>query len=168
MVSLVDKNRWAPLIGRLFISFGSIENLTHDCVRKWSSSVVYKYVKGIPLSRRIDFAIELLTEQTYPDKEKEAFKVNLRKTKHLVEIRNIIAHSPLALVLFQEETETPFREAIASNSDDSKIIEFEKLQETVEQAEEIVERLHQHLASFRCIDLKLYPPTDWSYLNRDT
>jgi tetrahydromethanopterin S-methyltransferase subunit B len=94
--------------------------------------------------------------------------VNLRKTKHLVEIRNIIAHSPLALVLFQEETETPFREAIASNSDDSKIIEFEKLQETVEQAEEIVERLHQHLASFRCIDLNLYPPTDWSYLNRDT
>ncbi|VVP89003.1 hypothetical protein PS934_01433 [Pseudomonas fluorescens] len=168
MVSLVDKNQWAPLIGRLFISFGSIESLTHDCIRKWSSSIVYKYVKGMPLSRRIEFAIELLAEQSFPDKEKEAFKANLRKSKSLVEIRNIIAHSPLALVLFQEESDTPFREAIASNSDDSKIIEFEKLQKAVEQTEEIVERLHQHLASFRRFGLNLYPPADWQGLNHDS
>jgi hypothetical protein len=160
MVNLVEKNRWAPLIGQLFISFGSIESITHDCVRKWSSSVVYKYVKGMPLSRRIEFVIELISEQPFPEKEKEAFKANLRKTKHLVEIRNIIAHSPLALVLFQDESETPFREAITSNSDDSKIIELEQLQETVEQVEEFLESLHQCMAYFRYFHLDLHLPNN--------
>ncbi|MNN85703.1 hypothetical protein D3C81_2030230 [compost metagenome] len=71
-------------------------------------------------------------------------------------------------MLFQEESDTPFREAIASNSDDSKIIEFEKLQKAVEQTEEIVERLHQHLASFRRFGLNLYPPADLQGLNHDS
>jgi hypothetical protein len=108
----------------------------------------------MPLSRRIEFSIELISEQTFPDKDKEAFKANLRKAKNLVEIRNIIAHNPLALVLFQDESETPFREAITSNSDSSKIIDFEKLQEIVEQTEELVESLHQHMAYFRYFHTK--------------
>lgn len=102
--------------------------------------------------------IELISEQPFPEKEKEAFKANLRKAKHLVEIRNIIA--PLALVLFQDESETPFREAITSNSDDSKIIELEQLQETVEQVEELLESLHQCMAYFRHFHLDLHLPTN--------
>lgn len=152
MVSLVDKNRWAPLIGRLFISFGSIESLTHDCILKWSSPVVYKYVKGLSLSRRIDLAIELLTDQKFPDLDKEAFKTHLQKTKHLVEVRNIIAHSPLALIFFQKGEDIPYLEAVTSNS---RTINFEKLQDTVEQVEAVVESLHHHLASFRLLDYNL-------------
>jgi hypothetical protein len=149
MVSLVDKTKWAPLVGRLFLSFGTIESATHDCIRSWAGEVIYKHVKKTPLTRRIALAIDLLAEQNFSEANKAVFLDHLHKAKALVEHRNIIAHSPLALVLFQEEPGTPFVEAIASNTDEGKLIEFAELQESVEQAEAIAEKIHGALAMFR-------------------
>ena len=155
MVSLVDKTKWATLVGRLFLSFGTIESATHDCIRNWAGEVVYKHVKKMPLTRRIELAIDLLANQEFSEANKALFLGLLKNAKTLVEQRNIIAHSPLALVLFQEEPETPFREAIASNTDENKLIEFAELQEAVKQAEAISENIHGALAMFRFESLNL-------------
>jgi hypothetical protein len=155
MVSLVDKTKWAPLVGRLFLSFGTIESATHDCIRNWAGEVVYKHVKKMQLNRRIELAIDLLGKQDFSEANKAVFLGYLKKAKVLVEQRNIIAHSPLALVLFQEEPDAPFREAIASNTNENKLIEFAELQEAVEQAEAISENIHGALAMFRFESLNL-------------
>lgn len=149
MVSLVDSERWAPLIGRLFIAFGTVERATHECVRSWSNEAVYKHVKKMPLFGRIELAIDLVASQPFSAENKANFVASLRGAKKLAEYRNIIAHSPLALVLFREQPDTPFREAIASNTDDSRFVEFAELQRVVEQAEASAESVQHNLAAFR-------------------
>lgn len=165
MVSLVDKEKWAPLIGRLFISFGSIESVTHDCIRQFSSDVIHKNIKRMPLSRRIDLAIDLVASQPFSEANKSVFVADFRKAQELADRRNIIAHSPLSLVLFREEPDAPMREAIASNTDDERFIEFGELQEAVEQSEAIAEKIHHNMAAFRLEGIELSTfPANWKGL----
>jgi len=165
MVSLVDEEKWAPLIGRFFLSFGSIESVTHDCIRIWSGKIIHKHIKNMPLSRRIDLAIDLIAEQSYSDTNKAIFIKDFQQAKILVEQRNLIAHSPLMLVLFQDEPNTPFHEAIVSNTKDGHFVKFEELQEALSLAKTVAERIHHNMAAFRLEGINLNAiPSEWKGL----
>ncbi len=43
MVNLVEATRWAPLIGRLFIAFGNIEETTHLSIRDWAGAQIHRH-----------------------------------------------------------------------------------------------------------------------------
>jgi hypothetical protein len=149
MVSLIDSEKWAPLIGKLFIAFGTVERATHDCIRAWSNDVVYKHVKGMPFARRIDLAIDLVATQPFSDTSKATFIADFQATKILAQQRNVIAHSPLVLVLFSDEGNAAIYEALASNTDEARHIEFDELEDIVKEAEALADKINYNLATFR-------------------
>ena len=149
MVSLVDSARWAPLIGRMFIAFGSIERTTHQCIHDWAGETIHKHFARSPLSSRIDLARDLTKSQDAKKATKEAFVDLLLTAKKLAESRNLVAHNPLCLVVLQDTLDNPFLEAIAHNTDDSKLLSYEALVEIVRRTELCAEELVQNFVAFR-------------------
>ncbi len=101
MVSLVNNEKWAPLIGELFLTFGSIEMAVQKCIKQWTTDVIYNHVKKDNLSKRIDLLINLVNAQDCSDSNKIVLIENLKAIRKLLEVRNTIAHSPLMLLIFQ-------------------------------------------------------------------
>lgn len=149
MVSLVDSARWAPLIGRMFIAFGSIERTTHQCIHDWAGKTIHKHFARAPLSSRIDLARDLARSQDAKKATQEAFVLSLLTAKKLAESRNLVAHNPLCLVVFQDTIDNPLLEAIAHHTDDSKILSYEALAEIVVRTELCAEELIQNFVAFR-------------------
>jgi hypothetical protein len=149
MVKLVETERWASLIGRLFIAFGSIEQTTHECIRDWAGKQIHKHFARARLASRIELAVDLSSSQNASESTKREFNTVLAKARELSRYRNLVAHNPLCLVLFQNEINTPFLEAIASNVDDNKHILMKELVEVVESAEDCAEKLGRSFAMFR-------------------
>ncbi len=125
MVSLVNNGRWAPLIGELFLTFGSIEMAVQKCIKQWTTNVIYEHVKKDNLSKRIDLLVNLVKAQDCSDSNKAILVSNLRYIKKLLEVRNTIAHSPLMLLIFQEGNVV---EAITSSVNDEHYIEIHELE----------------------------------------
>lgn len=136
----VDKNgEWAALIGRLFIAFGVIEKVTHECMRLWLKDPIYTNLKSTPLSKRIDLVSRLVPEQGFKQDLVAEFEQALKQSKDLAEYRNLVAHNPLMLVLFEDCGD--FREAITHVHKEEKYIELDELQLIVKQAENIENKL---------------------------
>lgn len=149
MVSLVDSARWAPLIGRMFIAFGSIERTTHECIRNWAGENIHKHFAKTRLSARIDLAQDLAKSLNATEATKEAFCCSLRQAKALAQHRNLVAHNPLCLVLLQDCLDPPFLEAIAHNTEGNKFLSYEQLTEIVENIERCAEELLHNFVAFR-------------------
>lgn len=146
MTKIVDSSRWEPLIGRLFLAFGSIERTTHECIRNWAGEKIHKHFTRASLSARIELAIDLAASQEVTEATKSAFCRALEQAKRLAQHRNHVAHNPLCLVLLQDDLEPSFLEAIAHNN---KILSYEDLSSIVENAEHVAEELSHNFVEFR-------------------
>ncbi len=134
MVKIVDLNdKWAVLIGRLFIAFGSIERTTHNCLIDWLKDPTYAHISKMRFSQRVDVIIDLLGTLEFVEQNKADLIQGLKKAKKLAEKRNIVAHNPLMLDLFDGD----FKEIIISNTKDGVTITFEELQQITQSAESL-------------------------------
>ncbi|MET3514683.1 hypothetical protein ABIC63_002462 [Pseudacidovorax sp. 1753] len=149
MVSLVDSEKWAPLIGRVFIACGSIERTTHECIRDWAGEHIHKHFSRARLSQRIDLAHDLARIQDAKESTKEAFCNSLLEAKALIQHRNLIAHNPLCLMLLQDALDQPLIEAIAHTTDDGKFLSYEELAVIVEKVERCAEEIGHNFVAFR-------------------
>ncbi|MES9828205.1 MAG: hypothetical protein ABW201_08070 [Candidatus Thiodiazotropha sp.] len=148
MANLVDlDHKWAILIGRVFIAFGSIERTTHECLKKWLEEPVYPHVKHMKFSSRVDLLIDVTKKQKYSEENTNEFVSNLKEAKELAKKRNLIAHNPLMLCLFQGEGD--FVEAIASNLRDDLTMEFHELEDLMHKSEELASSLIDGTTKFR-------------------
>lgn len=148
MVKLVESTNWAPLIGRLFIAFGSIERTTHECIREWAGDTIHKHFSGNTLSRRINLAIDLTESQQATESTKSAFIGSLRLAKELLRTRNLVAHNPLCLVLLQDSLDDPFIEAIA-HCTKKDYLSLHNLVEIVQKVEQCSDELIHNFVAFR-------------------
>ena len=159
MTKNVDlENKWAVLIGRLFIVFGGIEKATHDCLKKWVDDTVYTHVKHMRFASRIDLVIDLISKLNHTDKNKDNLIAELKKAKELGKKRNIIAHNPLMLVLFQGESN--FIEAITHNTKEDVTMEFHEFEGIVKKSEEIYANITHGLAMLHLEDCGIISPHD--------
>lgn len=148
MAKIVDlDHRWATLIGRVFIAFGSIERQTHESLKKWLEEPVYPHVKHMKLSQRVDLLIDVVQQQSFDKDNIDSFIVDLKKAKNLTKTRNLIAHNPLMLCLFQEKKD--FVEAIVSNVKDDVTMEFLELEELAASSEELASNIIDGVTKFR-------------------
>lgn len=158
MAKLVDlDHKWATLIGRVFISFGTIERQTHELLKKWLENPVYPHVKHMRLSQRIDLLIDVVKRQGFEQNNINSFVADLTKAKKLATKRNLIAHNPLMLCLFQEETN--LIEAIVSNINDDVTMEYHELEELAITSEELASDIIYGVTKFRLEDWKDLPIT---------
>ena len=151
MVKLVDlENKWALEIGKLFVAFGSIESLTYTSIKAFSTDPIYKHLIKMRLSSRIDVVVDLVSNKKLSEPNKREFIDNLKKVKKLAEKRNLIAHNPLVLQLFDNETgQDVFREIILSVKNERMHIEFDELMVVSQEAEKLSSSLHRNMAAFR-------------------
>ena len=148
MAKIVDlDHRWATLIGRVFIAFGSIERQMHESLKKWLEEPVYPHVKHMKLSQRVDLLIDVVQQQSFDKDNIDSFIVDLKKAKNLTKTRNLIAHNPLMLCLFQEKKD--FVEAIVSNVKDDVTMEFLELEELAASSEELASNIIDGVTKFR-------------------
>lgn len=153
MVSLVDPEPWAPLIGRLFIAFGGIERTTHECIREWAGETIHKHFAHTRLSTRLALAADLADSRDASSSMKQEFKDLLRRARDLAKHRNLVAHNPVCSVLFQDGLDSSFLEAIASNIDENKHMSLGELENLVEAAERCSEDLLHSFVAFRVVKL---------------
>lgn len=153
MVSLIDPEPWAPLIGRLFIAFGYIEKATHACIREWAGETIHKHVARFPLATRLALAADLAESRDSSESLKREFKAALSQARDLAKDRNLVAHNPLCLVLLQDGVDPCLIEAIASNTSEDKHMSLRELEEIVEAAERCSDELLHRFVAFRVAKL---------------
>lgn len=151
MVKLVDRDhKWATLIGRIFVSFGHIESCTYKCIEAFADSRVAKHLNNQTLARRIDILKDLVEGIDSPQENRDQFIAILNEIKALSEKRNLIAHNPLVLHIFDSDTEgKPFAEKIISSKKPNKQIEFEELVVIANKSEDLSGNLHKIMALLR-------------------
>ena len=142
MVANVDnKHKWAVQVGRVFIAFGSIEYTTIQCVDNITKDNILETAKKFSLSRRIDLIIEILS--IYNHKDITKFKGLLKKVKLLSEQRNLIAHNPLVLDIYQnDKNELLIKEKIHSLRNPNKHIRLDELKKLAEDSENLSGELY--------------------------
>ena len=142
-----DRDEWAPVIGRLFIAFGAIESITHQCLKEWLSDPIYNDLKKSRLSFRLDLLESLLVSKEYTDEDKSNCLNIFPKIKNLASVRNLVAHNPLELVLFVEEGGV-FQEIMIPSVDPSKELELEELKKKVDEVEALASDFSLSVAPF--------------------
>ncbi|MCA1931603.1 hypothetical protein [Rheinheimera sp.] len=150
MAKIVDLNdEWALNIGKVFLSFGSLEKFTVDCISKWldGQRIVY-HLTNAPLAQRINIVIDLAKDKYGDREEVQSFSKNLNKLLELAKKRNLIAHNPLMMVLYEDS----FKEEICSLKDENKAITLSDLISLVSEVEGLYSELHYDLVQFHLID----------------
>lgn len=140
MVKLVDfDHKWALLIGRLFIAFGSIERFTYDCLHDWLRDPIFDHIKHMPLGKRFEIILDLVNEQEFEKESLQLFSDLIIEAKALSKKRNIVAHNPLLLNVF--ETTPHLKEFIQSNLKENANLSYDELKEISLRAEELSSKL---------------------------
>lgn len=114
MVKIVDlKGEWAVAIGRAFVAFGSIEHVTVACLREIPRDRIQRSAKSLRLAARIDLIVELL--EAHSGEHFDILAEKLKSAKTLALTRNLIAHNPLVLDIYEQtDGSYLYRERITS------------------------------------------------------
>lgn len=121
MAKIVDpEGAWAAAIGKAFVAFGAIEHVTVACLREIPRDRIQRSTRSFRLGQRIDLLVELLEAH-----DGESFKklaAELIRAKEMAKTRNLIAHNPLVLEVYEWGDGSRFhRQVIASLSSDVRI-----------------------------------------------
>ncbi len=145
MSKLVDlDHKWAKEIGRVFISFGSIEHVTMECLKQIPKDNIFDITRHFKLGQRIDLILQLL--EPYKEKQIVEFKELLKKAKSLAAERNLLAHNPLMLNVYgNEEGEFKLEEKITSMKNEKKHMSFNALQKLANETEALTSSIHKAL-----------------------
>jgi hypothetical protein len=143
VAQLVDpKHEWAGEIGRLVISFGSIEHVTMVCLRQLPKDPIYAATSHLNLAPRLDLLLAVLAGSQDPDAP--ALKQLLSQARALAEERNLIVHNPLVLDVYEAENGGyDFQQSIQSIRRAEKRLSFEDLAKLREKAERLTTELYR-------------------------
>ena len=136
------KEKWAQMIGYIFISFGDIEMITYRCIRTFPSENILPSVRNMKLAARIDLICNVLSSK-FDARDSNKMVSLLGRVKHLAKKRNLIAHNPMSLDIYENEQGkiTGLKEVIRSEIDDSKYVHYDELNELYNEITEIVPKL---------------------------
>jgi len=151
MFDLIEKNKWIPLVGRLMLAFSSIEESTNNILKFWTNDIIFTRLRKLGLSERIKLILELSNVQECCLENKECLQNQLNELYTLIQYRNLIAHNQVSLVLYNNET--VFKEAIVSNGDTFKTVEYNDLKTIVPKVENLEESI---LNAFLKIKIEKY------------
>lgn len=142
MVQLADpKHEWAGEIGRIVISFGSIEHVTILCLMRLPKDPIYLATSHLNLVPRLDLLMAVLAGSSDPDATRltELFG----EAKKLAEDRNLILHNPLMLEVYEDKDGShEFQHAIQSVRHAEKRLPLTKLVNIRENAERLATELY--------------------------
>lgn len=147
MTSNIDtRGEWSAAIGELFIAFGQIEHITIAFLN--SQTQTKKEIIGKSnFSKRVDLIVKSLKKST--DSNHKEFISLLKKAKELSKKRNLIAHNPLLLEVFQFADGSNYkREIIASSRAPKECMSLKELKILSNDASSILSKLYKCCNTF--------------------
>lgn len=143
MSRFTNDAKWAPVIGRYMIAFGSIENSINELLRNVIPEGAMKVIAGLQLGQRIKLLREGLSDwKNLSDANQTVIAQNIDEVSSLSQTRNLIAHNPLLLSLFTEEghERSTHLEHIRSETS-RKVITLDELEAVTSRAEALADAL---------------------------
>ncbi|MFZ2168978.1 MAG: hypothetical protein WAW61_04995, partial [Methylococcaceae bacterium] len=124
-------------------AFGSIEHVTIECLRNIPRDRIQRSTQCFSLSQRIDLIVELL--ETESDTQFSNLSVLLLRAKELAKTRNLIAHNPLVLEVYEHTNGGfMFKETIASLLKKRQRISFHELETFANESERLASDLYDY------------------------
>jgi hypothetical protein len=139
-----QRKTWGGLVGRFVLAFGDIENVTYMALSQIPRDTIFKSTASLGFGKRADLVSEIV--QDHPEVSTAAqnrLVKYLKEAKALSEIRNILAHSPLMLKLYQHPQWNHAELGIASARNRDKPITLAVLRTNVRKAETLSGKLYR-------------------------
>lgn len=140
MTKLTDPNGdWALAVGRVMIAFGSIEHVVVACIKHIPSEPIFESASKLQFSQRVALLLEVLSVR-----EADVFVRLvglLRQAVTLAHTRNLLAHNPLTLQIYESEGEYTFKHVIASLKKET-VITLPEVKRCAESAEQLASDLY--------------------------
>lgn len=143
-MKLIDIEKWAPHVGMFMLEFSAVESFTRSLLEEMTPETIYKHIKELPLNQKINIIKDILKcSEEHPDLQQELIQT-YKHIDELTQIRNIIAHSTVKLVFWEntEPGDSPCDEALYSDKN-SKTITLEEIQEHNVNLSALVETLYR-------------------------
>lgn len=143
-MSLIQReNEWASEIGNIFLSFGDIEFVTLECLRHFPTEDIYNSTSKLNFKPRVNLIIEIVNSMGISEKLKNEMTDLLNQAFSMSDKRNLIAHNPLALEVYEDsEGNYEFAEIIASLRNEKNTISFDGIKQLAVESSELSEALH--------------------------
>ena len=126
------------------LRFGDIEYVSIMCLQALPQDKIANSASGLPFARRADLLIEMLQARTTRSVELEALIKGFKRARKLAETRNLIAHNPLLLTLYLDEsmeTVTSMEHVIASARGGSGQMDLSELKEFAAEADSLASEM---------------------------
>jgi len=141
LAKLVDLNGdWSTAIGRAFVAFGGIEHVTVVCLRQLPRDKLQKSTRAFRLGQRIALLLEIL--EAYPTPAYQQLASHLERAKALAETRNLIAHNPLVLDIYERPDGTLFHQQVIAAMHKDRKVTLEELRAFADESEELASALY--------------------------
>ena len=95
-----EEKLWRPLIGRAILAFGAIEVATVRCLVYLAPRPKLKQLVNLKFGRRVDAVLRLLERDR--NGTTDVLAALLRSAKVLARTRNLVAHNPLEMTVYQQ------------------------------------------------------------------
>jgi hypothetical protein len=102
-MSEMREQQWAAAVGRFMLAFGHIEWTTYVCLVHLPIDRIFPVAKDLSFKARVDLIIHVLDDVRFSEPARKAVQAALRKAIELNAKRNIIAHNPVMLHLYQDD-----------------------------------------------------------------
>lgn len=133
--------KFAPLVGQAILNFGNIEHFTMLVLDYLPSDRIIQTVSSLGFTKRVDLIIELLSARKATKAHLRMIDL-LRETKRLAKKRNLIAHNPLRIEIFEHKKMERFRPQLAPYTDKNTKVTYQDIVDFSTKADSLAEELH--------------------------
>jgi len=99
-----ENAEWHVLVGKAILFFGEIELISLKCLSHIPADSVGGTAARLTFSRRVDLLLEILKGRKELSIPLQGLREGFNHAKRLTKTRNLIAHNPLLLDLYANET----------------------------------------------------------------
>lgn len=138
---------WEIYVGRLIISFGSIELLTFKLFEIW---IPDKKTTELTLTQRLDNLIGHISRIKDDDERRYRIKALFIRTKQLNTIRNQLAHNPTIL---EKYNDFEYKNVVADMRGEESTLNIAQVHEFADEARSIASKLIMLVSQYtkRCV-----------------
>jgi hypothetical protein len=146
MVSLVDPTPWIPVIGRFMMAFGNSEARVNGILGQWYPAEELNFFVSMPLEARVKLlkAAAASRRELFTDANIDTLLLNLSELQSLAKTRNLIAHNPLVLTVFEEDDQVVEVKERITHEHKGDEIDLTDLERKAGRAERVADALMQN------------------------
>ena len=133
---------WRVAIGRFVLGFGEIEWFTFHMLSELPTERILESTISLRFAQRLDLVIQLLREKNLDAEVTERTIALLQQARELTKTRNLIAHNPLLLNLFDDKVGVDLQYQISKYGEIEARLTIDQLEDLCRKVEELSGQLY--------------------------